>query len=206
MRLSGSFISNRDLLSGDLAPASVTRIRGFTLEVLRALLQSNPQTVTELSERLGRRPNYIRAYLYRLKRYGYVDCHLGHWYLTERGRSAIEKLESLLPKRSQAQRSEAITVGDALEHLRRYGLSSRALAVALKLIENYARSGFRRKYMVFTSPQQMEEEFEMSIDDVREAVRELESKGIAYRYPIKGYGLKLGLMEGFVRELLSTDR
>ncbi|MEM4593379.1 MAG: hypothetical protein QW196_08275 [Sulfolobales archaeon] len=198
-----SFTYKRALLSCDLTQRNVTRIRGFSLELLRALLQSNPRTTAELSELFEKKQNYMRTYLYRLKRYGLVEKHFNCWYLTDRGRSLAQRLESLLEKHeSSHSSSRSLSVDSALRLLEKYNLSPSARALALKLIENYMKSGLRRKYVVLTSSRQLEDELEMSADDFRSALAELESKGIAYRLVIKGYGLKVGLLDGFVRELL----
>lgn len=181
------------------------RIRGFSLEILRVLLNKNPVSVSELATMLGKSSNYVRAYLYNLKRYGYVDYSYGYWYLKSDFRDDIARLESLLSKHSNTPRVRALSREYIVKLLDNYGLSSEAKIIALKLIDNFVSSGYRRKYIVITEPYQLEYEFNLRVDDVREAIRELESRGIVYRYNVKGYGLKLGLMKGFIDELMGSN-
>ena len=69
--------------------STVSRIRGFTIELL-FLLKDECLTSTEISQRTGKSGNYVRCYLYNMRKYGLVDKELCFWKITILGRKIIE--------------------------------------------------------------------------------------------------------------------
>jgi len=166
------------------------RIRGLSLEIL-LLLGETPLTTLEISLLLEKPPNYVRSYLYRLRKHGYINNIYGYWYVEEKVRENIERLRNLVGKGDNVLNVDNLS--------RKYQLSVKSREALRKLIENYLRTGMRRKYMLFQNTYEVEEYFNTRGEELRDVLLELMNKGIIYYVTWKGL-IKIGLMQGFLEE------
>ncbi|MEO0132833.1 MAG: hypothetical protein ABIK73_07895 [candidate division WOR-3 bacterium] len=163
------------------------RIRGFTTELLLLIKKNEPITTRELSLLTGKSSKLIYVYLYRLRKYGYVEYKYGYWLINKKISGELEALEK--------PPDELYSI-----EISRKELSENACKILYTLLNNYANSG-GRKYMLFQTPYDVEETFKLYGEELRNALIELLNKGIIYYVKTKGL-IKIGLMKNYVETLL----
>jgi len=87
---------------------TLARIRGFSIELL-FLLESNDLTVSDLVFLTDKYDQYVREYLYRLKKYGLVDRNSPFWSLTPLGYSFLQKrkeIQKYIGKKKEERRKK----------------------------------------------------------------------------------------------------
>jgi len=73
---------------------SLSKVRGFTLDLLFALKKNNQIRMIDLVDLTGKYSQYLNSYLNRMRKYGLVEKEDGvFWTLTEFGRSFLSHLE-----------------------------------------------------------------------------------------------------------------
>jgi len=223
--------SKAEIKNSKTANVRYASIRGISLKILDALARSGELSTKDLAEQLGISYNLAKLYVYNLRLYGLINISYYNYYyyysLTDKGRALLEEKRQLLAtsissinsvnddmKNAQAiikgissirSISSSTNIADArsiLELIKaKYNLSETAVVVVEVLLDNYLKSACRRKYMRFTDSYQLDEEFKLKHEELIEALRELENRGVIYVFILKGV-VKIGLMQGFVDELM----
>jgi len=116
-----------------------------------------------------------------------------------KGISSISSISSIRSISSSTNIADARSILELIKA--KYNLSETAVVVVEVLLDNYLKSACRRKYMRFTDSYQLDEEFKLKHEELIEALRELENRGVIYVFILKGV-VKIGLMQGFVDELM----
>ena len=101
--------------------STVSRIRGFTIELL-FLLKDECLTSTEISQRTGKSGNYVRCYLYNMRKYGLVDKELCFWKITILGRKIIEhyiKVNNIIIESKRKQKKSKRRVKESKRWIRK---------------------------------------------------------------------------------------
>ena len=100
--------------------STLSRIRGFTIELL-FLLKDECLTSTEISQRTGKSGNYVRCYLYNMRKYGLVDKELCFWKITILGRKIIEhyiKVNNIIIESKRKQKKSKRRVKESKRWIR----------------------------------------------------------------------------------------
>ena len=100
--------------------STVSRIRGFTIELL-FLLKDECLTSTDISQRTGKSGNYVRSYLYNMRKYGLVDKELCFWKITILGRKIIEhyiKVNNIIIESKRKQKKSKRRVKESKRWIR----------------------------------------------------------------------------------------
>ena len=101
--------------------STVSRIRGFTIELL-FLLKDECLTSTEISQKTGKSGNYVRCYLYNMRKYGLVDKELCFWKITILGRKIIEhyiKVNNIIIESKRKQKKSKRRVKESKRWIRK---------------------------------------------------------------------------------------
>ena len=101
--------------------STLSRIRGFTIELL-FLLKDECLTSTEISQRTGKSGNYVRCYLYNMRKYGLVDKELCFWKITILGRKIIEhyiKVNNIIIESKRKQKKSKRRVKESKRWIRK---------------------------------------------------------------------------------------
>jgi len=101
--------------------STLSRIRGFTLELL-FLLKDECLTSTEISQKTGKSGNYVRCYLYNMRKYGLVDKELCFWKITILGRKIIEhyiKVNNIIIESKRKQKKSKRRVKESKRWIRK---------------------------------------------------------------------------------------
>ena len=198
--------------------AEITKIRGFSLNVLASLQNRGGLYTPEIAEELGKPRGYVRTYLHRLYQYGCVD-RFGRWgwEITALGSEIIQYNNNYIEHRSITETSQkhnrSIT---ETSHVPRTTHSSRQLdlslftedpnvseperVVVLALASHYEKTG--EKYQLFSDWFDFSDSMGISSIGVNEIVGKLKQDGVIYvRYEKMLRMIKIGLKKDFVERL-----
>jgi len=202
---------------------SASRLRGFTVELLR-LLSNDAISIFELAEITDRPLKLLRIYLSRLKRYGLIEGEGEFWTASDEGLyvlsllSSRKKLDEILSKRLEgppnikSYSSKSYTEDSKHETDRqhfpkqltlekavnRFNLNDCEKEVVEALLAHYNRTGSPFIYINYAEDLQLDYAGVV----LQEALRKLKQDNIIYIWQDRGLkALKLGLKKAFLETL-----
>jgi len=194
---------------------TLTKIRGFSLDILKAL-KKGPKSSSELCLELGVKGNYIRSYLHNLKKYGLVTKNEIFWKIVPDKINTINKIidieniyKAKESKRISERKSKTKTNGErilekerlkeAFEHfLKQQKYEVVVVNVAKRLFEHYLETG--AKFVIFGTPEDIESFFGLYRKDIARAISMLTNERVAYMWKSSGE-LKIALYKDFIERL-----
>ena len=203
---------------------SLAKVRGFTIQLL-FIMKNRYLTTSEICEITGKKGNYVRPYLYNMRKYGLAEKEGSFWKLTDLGRDLLEHYESnntiieskrrvkekkkkskkrvkeaLKNSKSSTQnRHDSFCISNFLVDLG-LSLSEIEKAVVEVLIEHYNKTG--SKFILVGNQYELAERLNCNPSDLPNALKILREKGIIYIFKDKTFNCwKIGLKKQFLERL-----
>jgi len=180
-------------------------------------------TTSEICEITGKKGNYVRPYLYNMRKYGLAEKEGSFWKLTDLGRDLLEHYESnntiIESKRRVKEKKSKKSVKEALKNSKSstqnrhdsfcisnflvdlgLSLSEIEKAVVEVLIEHYNKTG--SKFILVGNQYELAERLNCNPSDLPNALKILREKGIIYIFKDKTFNCwKIGLKKQFLERL-----
>ena len=192
---------------------SLAKVRGFTIQLL-FIMKNRYLTTSEICEITGKKGNYVRPYLYNMRKYGLAEKEGSFWKLTDLGRDLVKHYESnniiiegkrrvkeaLKNSKSSTQnRHDSFCISNFLVDLG-LSLSEIEKAVVEVLIEYYNKTG--SKFILVSNQYELAERLNCNPSDLPNALKILREKGIIYIFKDKTFNCwKIGLKKQFLERL-----
>jgi transcription initiation factor IIE alpha subunit len=185
-----------------------TKIRGLSVKILKAL-KEGPKTAIELSLELEVKGNYLRPYLYNLRRYGLVEKSSLLWTIVKEREDIIENIINInkekervkVSKRTSEKRVKEEQLREAFERfLKQRSYEVIVVDIARKLFEHYLEKG--STFVKFVTSEDMESFFGLYRKDIARAISILTNERVAYMWKSSGE-LKIALYKDFIEKLRS---
>ena len=200
--------------------SSVSKIRGFTIDVLYCL-KDRMLTSSDIAEITGKYGGYVRRYLYNMQRYGLVEKSGSFWKLTHQGLSLLLYLESLnkdsrierkkseRKAKEERKKSESciqnkpkqLSIQLFIKNSHR-SLSDIEVEVVDILLDHYNKTGSKWIY-AHAGLLGLAEHLRVDYDSLGRALLNLRQDGIIYTWPklYERQTFKLGLKSAFLKKL-----
>lgn len=207
---------------------SIGRIRGFTIELL-FILKGRYLTTRDVSEKTGKKGNYVRPYLYNMKKYGLIEKEGSFWKLTDLGRELLEHYEGnnviieskrrvkekkkkskkgvkealKKSKSSAVNKSDSFRISDFLIDLG-LNLSKIEKTVVEVLIKHYRKTS--SKFILAKDNYELADKLSCNSSDLPNALKNLRENGIIYIFKDKTFNCwKIGLKKQFLERLKTRE-
>jgi len=194
---------------------TLTKVRGLSVKILKAL-KEGPKTAIELSLELEVKGNYLRPYLYNLRKYGLIEKSSLLWTIVKERKDIIDNIINInkekervkVSKRTSEKRvkeEEQILKEEQLRKAFENFLKQRKYEVVVvdivrKLFEHYLKTG--ATFVKFVTSEDMESFFGLYRKDIARAISILTNERVAYMWKSSGE-LKIALYKDFIEELRS---
>jgi hypothetical protein len=193
---------------------TLTKIRGLSVKILKAL-KEGPKTAVELGLELEVKGNYLRPYLYNLRKYGLIEKSSLLWTIVKEREDIIDNIINIskekervkVSKRTSEKRvkEEQLLKEEQLRKAFENFLKQRkyeviVVDIAIKLFEHYLKTG--AKFVIFGTPEEMESFFGYSREEIGKAIRKLTNERIAYKWKYSSE-IKIALYKDFIEKLKS---
>jgi len=189
---------------------SLAKVRGFTIHLL-FVIRNRYLTTSEICKITGKKGNYVRPYLYNMRKYGLVEKEGSFWKLTDLGRKLLEHYESnniiieskrrvkekkKKSKNSTVNKSDSFRISDFLLDLG-LNLSKIEKAVVEVLIEHYNKTG--SKFIMVKDQYELADKLNCNPSDLPNALKNLRENGVIYIFKDKILSYwKIGLKNQFL--------
>jgi len=194
---------------------TLTKIRGLSVKILKAL-KEGPKTTIELGLELEVKGNYLRPYLYNLRRYGLVEKSSLLWTIVKEREDIIENIININKEKERvkvSKRTSEKRVKEEKQLLKEEQLRGAfecflkqkkyeviVVDIARKFFEHYLKTG--AKFVIFGTPEEMESFFGYSREEIGKAIRKLTNERVAYKWKYSSE-IKIALYGEFVENIKS---